>query len=227
MMLFEIGNVFARRPGEDGTGETRRLAMAATGHVRPVHWSGEAAAWDFYALKGALETLCEHLRLPRPTFEPGGDKLLFGPRSAIINLDGNPVGQMGLLDPVLARRLDIDEQEIFLLEIDLEPLLDGNDIPTYKPSSPYPAIRRDLSILVDLGIPAADLIGEVERCSALVRDVSVFDLYMGKHVPPGKCSLALSMVFQSDERTLKDNEADKLFDKILQRLVKKFGVQLR
>ncbi len=227
LMLFEIGNVFARTPGGDGTGELRRLALAVSGRTRPVHWSGEAAGWDFFALKGVLESLFSHLRLPVPSFEPGGDKLLFEARSAVISMNGSRIGQIGLLDPTLSRELDLDEQEIFLLEIDLEPLVSATDMPSYKPSSQFPAIRRDMSILVDLKVPAADLIEEIGSANKLVRDVSVFDLYMGEHVPEGKCSLALSIVFQSVERTLKDEEADSLFDNIFGRLVKKFGVQPR
>ncbi len=227
LMLFEIGNAFARTPGSDGSGETRRLALAVSGRTRPVHWSGEAARWDFFALKGVLETLFSHFHLPAPAFEPGGDRLFFEARSAVIRMDGKKIGQLGLLDPSLARGLDLDEQEIYLLEVDLEPLVKATDMPSYKPGSAYPAIRRDMSILVDLGVPAADLIAEIGSQSNLVRDVCVFDLYMGEHVPEGKCSLALSIVFQSGERTLKDEEADSLFENIFGRLVKKFGVQPR
>jgi phenylalanyl-tRNA synthetase beta chain len=227
LMLFEIGNAFARTPDADGTGEARCLAMAVSGRTRPVHWSGEAEKWDFFALKGVLESLFTHLRLPVPSFEPGGDKLLFEARSAIISMDGKRIGQIGLLDPTLARELDLDEQEIFLLELDLEPLVRATDMPSYSPSSPYPATRRDMSILVDLKVPAADLIKEIASANKLVKDVSLFDLYMGEHVPEGKCSLALSIVFQSVERTLKDEEADSLFNNIFGRLVKKFGVQPR
>ncbi len=227
LMLFEIGNAFARGPASDGTGEARRLAMAVSGRARPVHWSGEAAQWDFFALKGVLEALFSHLRLPAPPLEPGGDRLLFEARRAAISMDGKKIGQIGLLDPSLARELDLDEQEIYLLEIDLEPLVRATDMPSYKPSSPYPGIRRDMSILVDLDLAAADLISEIGSFSKLVRDVSVFDLYMGEHVPEGKCSLALSILFQSGERTLTDEETDSLFEKIFSRLVKKFGIQPR
>ncbi|MBW7995020.1 MAG: phenylalanine--tRNA ligase subunit beta [Candidatus Glassbacteria bacterium] len=227
LMLFEIGNVFAREPGQRDTGETRRLALAVTGRTSPVHWSGEAAEWDFFALKGVMEALFANLRLPLPEMKRGGDRILFEARRAEICMDGNQVGQIGLLDPGLARDLDLEEQDVFLLELDLAPLLGSTEMPSYRESSPYPGIRRDMSILVDLATPAGELMSEISSTSELVRDVTVFDLYEGEHVPEGMRSLALSVVFQSLERTLVDKEADKLFEEIFGRLVARFGIKPR
>ena len=227
LMLYEIGSAFAREPGGEDSGEKRRLAMAVSGRTRPVFWRGEADQWDFFALKGVLETLLAHLRVGPAEFTPGGDKLLSASRNARISIGGEPVGQIGLLDPTLARELDLEEQEIYLLEIDLQPLVGATEMPTYKPSSPYPGIRRDLSMFVDKATPAAELVAVAGAVSKLVCDVTVFDLYEGEHVPAGKRSIALSFLFQSSERTLKDEEADGLFRSIVDRLKEKFGIQPR
>ena len=88
-------------------------------------------------------------------------------------------------------------------------------------------MRSDLSILVDETTTCAELIEEIRKGSALVVDVAVFDLYQGEHVPKGKRSLAMSVLFQSRERTLRDEEVDKVFSSIFQKLVKKFGIQPR
>ena len=125
----------------------------------------------------------------------------------------------------LARECDIPE-DVFFLELCLEPLLSEACIPVYRERSPFPGVRRDLSILMDQATTCSGLIEEIRQSSPLVTDVTVFDLYQGEHVPEGKRSLAMSVLFQSGERTLRDKEVDKVFNRIFRKLVEKFGIQL-
>ena len=131
-----------------------------------------------------------------------------------------------MLNPALAARLELPA-ELVLAELDLDRLLAEIHAPHHLERSPYPGSRRDLSILVDQPLPCDELVTEIQRGSRLVTEVSVFDLYQGKHVPEGKKSLAFSMLFQSVERTLRDEEVDQAFDRILRGLIKKFDVKLR
>ncbi len=153
-----------------------------------------------------------------PVLHPG--------EAAAIFHENEKVGFLGRLNPSLARECDVPE-DIFFLELHLEPLLSSTGTPVYRESSPFPGVRRDLSIVVDETTTCAELIEEIRKGSALVTDVTVFDLYRGEHVPKGKRSLAMSVLFQSRDRTLRDEEVDRIFNGIFQKLVKKFGVQPR
>jgi len=117
--------------------------------------------------------------------------------------------------------------QVFILEISLKEFLSESETRSYRESSQFPGIRRDLSILVDLDLPCEELVREIKAGSQIVAGVTLFDLYEGEHVPPGKKSLAFSVLFQSPDRTLRDEEVDETFSSIFQTLVKKFGVQPR
>jgi len=226
LRLFEIGNVFTRKPGEKGTGEQKHLGIAATGGECPVHWSGSPRQFDFFALKGVLESLFSRLKLPAPVITEDSEPVLHPGEAADVFHKNEKVGFLGRLNPSLARECDLPE-DIFFLELYLEPLLSSISTPVYRETSPFPGVRRDLSILVGETTTCAELIEEIRQGSALVTDVKVFDLYQGEHVPKGKRSLAMSVLFQSRDRTLRDEEVDRIFNGLFQKLVKKFGIQPR
>jgi len=226
LRLFEVGKVFPRRPGSREQAEERRLGLAVLGSRLPVHWSGKGRAWDFFDLKGVVESLALRLRLPRPVFVNGAHPALHPGMTAEVYLGQNSAGVIGVLNPALAARLELPS-ELVLAELDLDKLLAESQPPHYRARSPYPGSRRDLSILVDQSLACEELVNEIKHGSRLVAEVSVFDLYQGKHVPEGKKSLAFSMLFQSVERTLRDEEVDQAFDRILRGLIKKFDVKLR
>jgi phenylalanyl-tRNA synthetase beta chain len=226
LRLFELGKVFARTPGSQDTGEEKHLGLAVTGRLKPASWSGEAREFGFFDLKGVLEALFSSLKLPEPGVRPNPHPVLHPGVSASIELEGTKIGHLGRINPAVARRLDLPA-EIYLLELDLEPLISREVNPAYQERSPFPGSRRDLSVLVAEKVPCGELIREIKNGSPLVAELVVFDLYQGEHVPAGKKSLAVSILFQSRERTLRDEEVDKVFNGIFKALVKKFGVQPR
>ena len=226
LRLFEIGRAFARKPGEGSSGEVRRLGIAVSGAASPVFWSGKSENWDFFGLKGVLESLARSLRVKALTCQPGSHPRCFPPECAQVQLGGTGIGELGRISAEAARELDLPEN-IYYLEVDLEPLLAAAGEAKYEDISPYPGIRRDMSLLVGLETACSELVDEIRAGSDLVEDVTVFDLYQGEHVPAGKRSLALSVIFRSRRRTLTDQEAEAAFAGIVERLVKKFSVQKR
>jgi len=226
LRLFEIGNVFARRPGEKDTGETRNLALVVTGKQRPTHWGASAEDFDFFALKGVLESLVEMLKVDPLDVAAEAFPGLHPGVSARLERHGQGIGFIGQLDPSVGGRLDLPEG-VCVLELCLEAFLSESETRSYQESSQFPGIRRDLSVLVDLDLPCEELVREIKAGSAIVAGVTLFDLYQGEHVPPGKKSLAFSVLFRSPERTLRDREVDESFSGIFQTLVKKFAVQPR
>jgi len=224
--IFEIGRVFPRRAGSSDSPEERRLGLAALGSRQPVHWSGKGRAWDFFDLKGVLESMAARLKLPELSFVQGSHPALHPGKCAEVRLDGHRIGLLGAINPTLASSLELPDT-VLLAELDLDPLLGSRQAPRHSERSPYPGSRRDLAVLVDESVPCAELSAEIQRGSRLVAEVSVFDLYQGQHVPAGKKSLAFSMLFQSVERTLRDEEVDQAFERILRGLIKKFDVKQR
>jgi len=224
--LFEIGNVFTRRPGQIDTGEEIHLGITVAGDQRPTHWSGPVPLFDFFALKGKLETVFVKLNLPLPEMVGDNHPLMHPGITAAIIHAGEKIGHIGRINPSLALQLEVPE-DTCLLELKLEPLISKSVTAAYKEISPFPGSRRDLSILVDEEIPCADLVEVMKHGSPLVVEVTVFDLYSGEHVPKGRKSLAFSILFQSRECTLRDEEIEKAFNKILNALVKKFGAKQR
>ena len=97
----------------------------------------------------------------------------------------------------------------------------------FEPISAYPQSSRDYAFIIDDSINYIDIKNEVKKCSSLIKEVSVFDIYKGKNLAQNEKSIALTVVFESNDHTLKDNEIDEVHNKIVETLNKKFNVSLR
>ncbi len=238
LRFFEIGRRYL--PVEDRTAlpdERRTIGIALCGPAE-ISWSRELARpADFYDLKGIVETLLAGLKITRyrftptqhPTFHPGRCALLELSRSA--NEDEeilSPVGVLGEVHPVVQQRYDLPHRA-YLCEIDLERLYAA--IPrhqAYQPISRHQELTRDLAIVVDQQVPAQDIQDAIVHYGGeLLRSIALFDVYTGDPIPAGKKNLTYSLVYQSQERTLTDGEANALQERILQALREKFGAILR
>jgi phenylalanyl-tRNA synthetase beta chain len=242
--LFEIGRVFGsadghvrenkRIPGNADKAvrapiEERRVAVALTGQRAPNFWSGSErdAKFDAYDLKGIVEEFLEHFGVRGVTFNPAttdGGKGLFL-ESATIQLGGKlPLGQMGQLSPVLAKKYDLRDA-VFLVELNLDQLLARrNPTKPFKPLPQFPAIRRDVAMLV----PEAtkhDAVWQVVKQAkpANLETVELFDVFRGKHVPEGQKSVAYAFIYRSPEKTLTDAEVNTAHTKV----VEAFKTQLK
>ena len=145
-----------------------------------------------------------------------------------MRIDGGVLGMMGLVRPEVAKRFGVD-QDVYLLELDLEALL-NLPAPTalFQPIPTFPPSLRDMAVLVDNGVQAGHLRNSALAAGGkLLRQVEIFDVYTGKQVPEGKKSVALSLVFQSDERTLTDADTQKAWDRVLAKLQSTYQAELR
>jgi len=217
--LFEIASRFlppsaGPAPGGGGYREQKMLAALVLGARLPEQWGAQAAAVDFFDLKGDLEAL---LRLGGAadefSFEPGGQACLHPGRSARIVRDGAEIGQIGELHPGVVRELDLTYAPI-LFEIDYAAAFVAK-VAQFRETSRYPLIRRDISFTVPESI-AFRLIGERVSVAAasLLQELRVFDLYQGKGVETGRKSVALGLILQDLSRTLTDEEADRVVDAV-------------
>ncbi|KTC91940.1 phenylalanine--tRNA ligase subunit beta [Legionella cincinnatiensis] len=223
--FFEIGVVFDVHQGQ--LKERPCIAGLLMGEQGSVNWSETTRWYDFFDLKGDLQSLFASLKLKQVEFVAATHEALHPGQSAQININGVPSGWIGTLHPRLADALDLNH-DVLLFEINLEALI-GHESPRYKPISKYPQIRRDLSFLVDNNIEVMQIESVVRTTvkENWLKSFDVFDVYTGEGIPLGKKSLAISITIQDESRTLVDTEINSLIDAIINTLENKFSIILR
>jgi phenylalanyl-tRNA synthetase beta chain len=163
------------------------------------------------------------------TFEPGEHPALQPGRCAGVRIDGEMVGAMGELHPLVREAFHLPVQPVCVLEFELDGLLAARGSSSRVSTiSNHPPVYEDLSVVVDGDVPAVrvrDLIAQTGR--SLVRSVILFDLYQGEQVEAGRKSLAYRLTYQADDRTLTDQKVAKLRTKIVRRLERELGATLR
>lgn len=209
--VFEIGHLFAKDSESNWIG----AAISGTWHHHP--WNKEAIKVDFFLMKGLVDRLFNSLGI-HVEYVKGHQHDHFHPhKQADIHYDGHAIGRIAELHPLEADRLDIKNTVLF--ELNLEPLLDRYTNLIYQPVSRYPNIERDLAVVVDDDVAAADLMALI-RQTAQKRLVSltVFDVYKGETIESGRKSIAFRLVFNDASKTMDAAEADKLIAQISTRL---------
>ncbi|MBF0624980.1 MAG: phenylalanine--tRNA ligase subunit beta [Magnetococcales bacterium] len=227
LRLFELGRIFLPQEGGPPT-ESEHLAALLSGPLAARSWNRPDRAVDFFDLKGDLEAVWSGLRLPPATFRPGGPGFLHPGRKADILLGGESCGWIGQLHPSRQEAFDL-AQPLLLLELELAPLVAARERGRCAPFiSRFPAVARDFAFVVDDGLPAEELLNAIRQTERpLIRRVGLFDLYTGPHVPDGKKSLGVEVVFQSADRTLTDAEVQGLADAITSAIQQQFQATLR
>lgn len=229
LKLFELGRVFFPREGEELPEEVEALAGIISGLREEESWNRTRAESDFYDLKGTLEALLEGLGLKEYNFLPCPEESFLHPKkgSQIIGM-GKRLGIMGELHPEVREIFDLS-QRVFIFEINFSLLQElAEEKKKFQPLPRFPAVLRDLSLMVEERVKAGDLLQAIwEGGQGLLKEVKIFDLYRGKPVPPGKKSLAFRIKYQHPERTLTDEEVNELHLKIIALLQERFGGELR
>jgi len=227
--IFETGLRF--RPGRDGLRQEAVIGGLVIGSVDAEQWGQLACPADFFALKADVEALLALGTVGGVAgssfrFVPASHPALHPGQSALIERDGHPVGLMGMLHPTLAAGLDL-HGDAFLFEVEQAALGTGA-LPRFVPISRFPAIRRDLAIVVDAAVAFGDIAACVRSsASDLLRDLVLFDVYAGGTVDSGRKSLALGLILQASSQTLTDQTVDETIARVLDRLMSEFGARLR
>jgi len=231
--VFEIGKVFVTDEERLTTlpQEKLMLAIAWTGSRSPLHWDGKGEKVDFYDVKGVFEKLTSYLGIPAVRYVPAAPDGFHPGRTAEIRLgegDGLRVaGRLGQLHPSLQQARDLDDT--YVLEIELAPLIElANFRIEHRPLPKFPAIGRDLAIVVDEGVAVGDIRAKAEETAgSLLEAIDVFDIYKGERLGAGKKSVALALTYRHPERTMTDEEAAELHGKVVASLEQSFGAELR
>jgi len=223
--LFEVSRVYLHRAND--LPEEREMVVGILGGPRLERsWLAGEDTLDFFDAKGALETVLNRLKV-KASFQPVEDQILLAGKTAEVVVAGQKVGVVGEVHPKTAALFDISTQPLILFEIDLMKLLSlAGAVYRYRPIPRFPGNTRDIALIVDNSL-AASRVQEVIESFPLVDQVTLFDVYSGEQVPPGKKSLAFSIRYQSLERTLTDEEVNQAHQQIIDRLQRDFGATLR
>lgn len=227
--VFEVGRIYL--PVGDGLPEEpRRLGIAMTGPRKMAGWlDGGDDFMDFFNLKGAVEALLDRLHIDDVAFEAGEHPALHPGRTATLSVTGEEVGVLGELHPAVRERFDLPDRPVAVAEIDLDALLEHvKEEDLYETISRYPAVVQDIALVVDEGVPAAQVQALIyEAGGELLRRVELFDVYAGEQIPEGKKSLAYSLTYQAQDRTLTDEEVAEVQKRIVVQTEADLGARLR
>ncbi len=211
----------------DARTEVVRLAGLATGPALPEQWGAKSEDVDFFDLKADVEAVlalaCEasgirFVTTEHPALQPG--------QAAEIRRGDDVVGLIGKLHPAIAKDYDL-KRGVYLFELDADKAL-ASAAPAATPVSKFPAIRRDIAVVVDDHVSAEELVDAVAASApTLIRAVRVFDIYTGDTIEAGRKSVAIGLILQETSRTLTDEDADTAMAAAIAELKKKFAADLR
>jgi phenylalanyl-tRNA synthetase beta chain len=223
LRLFEIGQRFV--PENNHLKQDHIIAGIVTGPVNPEQWGMPQREVDFFDVKGDVENLLalngqgqiEFVKMEHPSLHPG--------QCAGIKVNGQTIGYVGVLAPAICQTLNINHPVVF--EIELNRLKEKSP-PSYKAISKFPFVRRDLALVIDETVTAAELEATIRQIGdSLLQEILIFDVYMGKNIQIGKKSIAIGLILQDSTRTLIDEEVNHLIDKIVLKLKETYQANLR
>lgn len=228
--LFEVGSVFFPKalPVTELPDEVVKIAGAITGRRNAQGWNQANDMVDFYDAKGIIEELLANLRVTRYTVEAGTRYAMHPGKTALFKKGRDVIATVGEVHPAVLSAYGITKP-VYIFELDATTVMKymAKDL-KYKALPKYPATSRDLAMLVDVDVNAADIEKAMTKAAGQnLTQITLFDVYTGKQVEEGKKSLAFSLTFQSNDKTLTDAEIDPAIEKIVAKLQKDFNANLR
>ncbi|MFQ5896845.1 MAG: phenylalanine--tRNA ligase subunit beta [Candidatus Methylomirabilia bacterium] len=225
---FEVGRVFHAGGPEGLAREELRVGIALTGARAPRAWHARRDRVDLYDAKGAAEHLLMTLGGAEPETRAAEMPFLEPGRSAELLLAGEPVGWFGEVALPVREAFDLPGP-VFIADLNLDRLRGLSRQPRrYEPLPRFPAVQRDLALVVSETVTAAEVTRALEALrEPLLRRVTLFDVYTGDQVEPGRKSLAYSLLYQAEDRTLTDEEVNALHAGIVEGLRRRFAAELR
>lgn len=228
IQFFELGKIYlGKLPLVDLPQEKESLIVVQLGESQGEHWlTGKERKKDFFSIKGILETIMslskigswELKREENPLYHPG--------RSGAIYVEQSKVGFIGQIHPSLTKNWDI-KQEVYVIDLDLEKVVENSENRfEYKSVVKYPAVKRDIALIVNKEVEGGNLTKVIKESSKLITHAQIFDVYEGKGIDTGKKSIAITVTMQKNG-TLKDSEINFFMKNALQKLEEKFDAKLR
>ena len=235
--MYEFGNVYHFNPEADQSekvlapfSEHTALGIWMTGNDIEGNWAKKEAKTTVFDLKAIVENIFARLGIEAAEMvvtQTSND--VFSAKLDITNRGGKSLGSLGVVKYALLKKMDI-EQPVFYGEFDWDAIVKMTakkkvtfaDLPKTQP------VNRDLALLVDQAVTFAQIEKVVKASEKkLLQGVSLFDVYEGKNLEPGKKSYAISITLQDFEKTLQDKQIDNVMNKIITNLEREVGAKLR
>ena len=226
--IFELGDIYFRSEDDKHPVEKTSISALATGPYEYSVWKEPSKDYDFFDLKGALETVMSQLKLAME-FRSAKNFFLTPGKSVDCLIAGEKVGFLGEVSKTILADWNFNRPVVYVFEIDFGKVVERlPGRPRFTPIPKFPETYRDISLLVDEEVPSKEIHDLIQETSGpLIRRVDLYDYFEGKKIEKGKKSLTFSLSFQSAEKTLTDEEVNPVFDKIVQTLSEKLGARLR
>ena len=225
--IYEVGRVFHPYGIGELPEEPLRLGLAVTGR-EPRGWEGPPREMNFFFLKGIVEALLKSLGIEHPVFAPFEHHPSLHPmRTARIFIDSKELGIIGQLHPEIQGELDLPNP-VIVAEFNIPRLFNAQKQKLFSELLRFPGVVRDVAVVVPEDVPAAMLVDAVKAAAGgLLRNVRLFDVYKSARLPKGTRSVAFSLLFQAQDRTLTDEEVAGQVEAVVDRLKEQFGAVLR
>jgi phenylalanyl-tRNA synthetase beta chain len=225
LKFFEFGKTYHKLPS--GYEEDKHLTMFVTGNSSNETWNQATAKSDFFLFKGYINTVLSRLGLNAKTNTSPLEMDLFS-EGISLNIGKESIVEFGTVKKSILKHFDI-KQEVFYADFDWDRIqkyvsnkIKFTDIPK------YPEVRRDLSLLLDESVTFENIYTIAKQTEkALLKEVSLFDVYQGKNLPEGKKSYAVSFTIQDNSKTLTDTQIEKIMSKLQGNFEKQLGATLR
>ncbi len=229
LKLYELGRVFFPRKAEELPEEVENLGGILCGMRDEESWAKGKAECDFFDLKGTLEGIFDGLGVEGVQFLPDPQiPFLHAGKAGRIIVEGEEFGIMGEVNPQVREVFDL-RAKVFLFELNFQKVVARmSERRAFTPLPRYPAVTRDLAVVVDDAVAAGDLLRTLWQANeGWIKEIRLFDLYQGKPIPSGKKSLAFRLIYQKEDRTLTDREVNEFHQKLVELLAREYKGALR
>jgi phenylalanyl-tRNA synthetase beta chain len=224
LKLFEFGKTYHKLPS--GFDEPKHLTLFTTGNRLEESWTNPQKPSDFFLFKGYVSTILSRLGIDRTQYKPVTSDVFA--EGIAIAAGTETLVEFGTVKKSILKHFDI-KQEVFYADFSWNAILKSlsNKI-KFTEISKYPEVRRDLALLVDEKVAFDDVYNIARQTEkSLLKDITLFDVYLGANLPEGKKSYAVSFTIQDDSKTLTDTQIEKIMSKLQSNFETQLGAQLR
>ncbi len=226
LKMFEVSRTFS--PAEELANEELKVVIALGGRTNRYLWSPKPESYDFYDLKGYVESFLEIMGMSRYQLNRSSSKAFHPGRAAEVCVGRDVIGSFGEIHPDVAEAMEIDKERVYVAELDLVKILRyaKNKI-KYEKIVKFPAVTRDLAVVLDSDVLVGNMLTDINKSSNIIENVELFDIYQGERIEAGKKSVAMNIIMRSDKGTLAEEEVNKTIEKILGIISKKYSGEIR
>ncbi|MBF1333166.1 MAG: phenylalanine--tRNA ligase subunit beta [Leptotrichia sp.] len=224
--FFEVSRTFEK--AEELAKEDIKVGIILAGENDKTLWNPKPVHYDFYDLKGIVEEIFSKLKFQSFSIKRSVQTEFHPGRSADVFVGKEYIGSFGEIHPDVLENFGLNKKTVLVAEFNIELIKKYINKPfVYQGIVKYPAVPRDLALVMNENILVGDVLKTIEKIDKKVEKVELFDIYQGIGVEPGKKSVAISILLRDNSKTLEEKEINDIIDKILAKMKKDYMAELR